>query len=291
MVKTTVWDFDVAPEALYEALSVVADTRPGARRQPAARTVLFDGPSGVITARALPSSRGATLSISEPNAVFVVGSRGASEEANRLTAGVQEVLSKPRPAADQALPASPEARPDQAQALPREEPVGGAQAAELVEQLERLAALRASGALDENEFALAKRRLLEQPAQPCPASAAPAPVAGGGGTRMLGAAAAGAAGGFLLSGVGAAHAAGGGPGGTEQIAYHEAISGPGGDVFSADGTITESISGDTMHIVDQGTMNIGGDSYVVNDSYDVELPDGGGDGGGFLDALGSLFGF
>jgi hypothetical protein len=162
-----------------------------------------------------------------------------------------------------------------------------------VAELERLAALKASGALDEDEFRLAKVRLLSHPTPTAALgpSAQIAPSADTGRGNVLGAAAAGAVGGMLLSNVGTAAASPVNEPITDAVTYHETVTGPDGETMTIDGSMESSVtfdeSGDahvTVH--DEGTMGFDGETYDYSNDIegDVDLP-GGDDAGGFLDGL------
>jgi putative oligomerization/nucleic acid binding protein len=156
-------------------------------------------------------------------------------------------------------------------------------------ELERLASLRSSGALDDEEFRAAKARLLERPLIP----ALTTPDAGRrdiGAAKLAGAAAAGAAGAYLIGGLDAARAAGSTLPESGEISYHEVITSQDGTALEMEGTVTETVSGDTMHITNEGTMNIDGETYSFDDSYDIQVEDTGTDGDGLLGWLSDLFG-
>lgn len=174
--------------------------------------------------------------------------------------------------------------------------------ADFIAELERLAALHASGAIDDGEFKLAKSSLL---AAPPPAStgapvaaaaqATPGSSSGAGTGKLLGAAAAGVAGGMLFSDAASASPATAPTGEpvTEHIRYDETFTTPDGETVSVEGEINSTVtfdeSGDAhVEIHDQGSMDVNGETFDYESDIegDVDLGgDLGGDDGGLLDGL------
>jgi hypothetical protein len=181
----------------------------------------------------------------------------------------------------------------------------------LAADLERIVALHQSGALDDEEFKLAKAHLLRALdassenaplSAPFTAAAVPAPSAEPAQLRRGGVVAplaAGVAGGMLMSNLvqpGNASASTTEPV-SEHITYHETMTGPDGETATLDGTLdtqtTFDQNGDALvEVHDTGSMNLDGDTYDydTNIEGDVDLGgDAGGDDGGILGLLGDLF--